>query len=358
MKRKLSVFLSVIVLLMLVVVFVPQKVNAESSYKYINFGDSEYGLWDDTQHAYKPTERVKYGKKYYWAVLVEDNNSNGSGYAIYKVDYYCANSKTAAGTKLFSSYEISGGGNELFGFYTNGTYIIKAETSLENPNISVNKYNMKGKKKKTLQVFKAGSSSSYGEGYNSHCNVRILKIYGGKLYASYQQSSVDGSMVRIVYFPVKSKKTFKTLTKTSNYFCPATGKYLGVANEGGSNIYNLETGKSHQISSSVARYLGKRKSKEYFYTEFYTDNNSTVTIFSVNKAWKKRTKVCKLKNASYPFMKGKYVYYSSYNSDYNKEYYYQYDIVKKVKKKITKEKYYDIMHAYDDNKTFKDRDIL
>ena len=102
----------------------------------------------------------------------------------------------------------------------------------------------------------------------------------------------------------------------------------------------------------------QQKSKEYFYTEFYTDNNSTVTIFSVNKAWKKRTKVCKLKNASYPFMKGKYVYYSSYNSDYNKEYYYQYDIVKKVKKKITKEKYYDIMHAYDDNKTFKDRDIL
>ena len=347
MKRQWRLILKVLVFLLAAIIIVPQKVNAESGYKYIRLGDMSK-MWDKNLREWIPSDRVKYGKNYYWAVTDGEDYDNGSGYAVCKIDYYYSTSKTGAGTKLFSSYETYGGVNDMLEFYTNGTYIIKTETSTSNPNIKVCRYNMKGKKKKTLRTFKAGTSSDEGKGYSSYCDVSILRIYGGNVYAAYKKSG-SGMGSKIVRFPVKSKKAAKTIKETRCYFAPETGKYVGFVGDDGTSIYNLSTGKSKKLTSSRVTYLGKYKSKIYYYTE---KNNKTV-IYSVNTAWKKRTKVYTINRPIIIFMKGKYVYYFNYDGDY-KEHDYKCDVVKKKNTEITKEMYDSELTNYYDKKRIKD----
>jgi hypothetical protein len=208
---------------------------------------------------------------------------------------------------------------------------------------------MKGKKKKTLRTFKAGTSSDEGKGYSSYCDVRIMRIYGGNVYAAYHKSG-SGMVARIVRFPVNSKKASKTIKTTRCYFAPETGKYIGFIGDDGTTIYNMSTGTSKKLTSSRIEYLGKYKSKLYYSVE----NNGKAVIYSVNTAWKKRAKVCTLNGPIMPFLKGKYIYYFNYGSTDYKEHDYKYDIVKKTQTEITLEKYNSTLADYYSKKRTKD----
>jgi hypothetical protein len=306
-------------------------------------------LWNRDLHEWMPTERVKYGKNYYWAVTDGLDSGNGSGYSVYKIDYYYSTSKTGAGTKLFSSYETRGGDNDMIQFFTNGTYIIKTESNTSNPNIKVCRYDMKGKNRKTLRTFKAGSSSDEGKGYSSYCDVSILRIYGGNVYAAYHQSG-SGMQAKIIRFPVKGKKAAKTVKTTYCYFAPDTGKYIGFIGDEGTSIYNMATGKSKKLTSSRITYLGKYKNKLYYSA---AGTNKTV-IYSVNTAWKKRAKVYTINSQVTPFMKGKNIYYYTFSTTDYKQHDYQYDIAKKTKTELTPEEYSSQSNEYYNKKRIKD----
>ncbi|MBQ6439085.1 MAG: hypothetical protein IJJ06_02960 [Mogibacterium sp.] len=345
MKKQWRVILGIFVILLAAAVFVPQEANADSGYKRVKLSELEY-MWDRSERVWHPTPRVKYGKYYYWAVKDGTDYDNGSGYSVYKIDYYRAKSKTGSGTKLFSSYETRGGYNDMLEFYTNGTYIIKTESSLKNQGISVCRYNMKGKNKKTLQRFNAGISSDVGKGFDSYCEVSILKVYGGKVYVSYHSSGYSMT-AEILSFPVKKKKTAQTITTTYNYFSPA-GKYIGFVGNEGTTIYNLKTGKTHKISSSKVVYLGRYKSKEYYYIDKGTEKKS---IYRANASWKKRTKVGTIPDWE-PFMKGKLIYFFKWDNSCH-----VYDIFKKNLKDITSEKYHAVSADYYARKPFKEKNI-
>ena len=348
MKKQWKVILSIFAVLLVMAVIVPQNATAATGYKRVNL-DSITNMWDNNQKAWVPTARVKYGKKYYWATTDGVDYDNGSGCAIYKINYYCSTSKTGKGTKLFSNYEMYAGSQDNTEFFTNGTYIIKSAASKSSPNMYVYRYNMKGKSKKTLQTFKAGSSSN-DKGSSSYCEANIVNIYGGKVYVSYFASGFN-QKVKIVSFPVSKKKAYKKVSDTANYFSSCSGKYLGLGSSSGTYIYDLKTGKKLKISSAAAKYLGKYNSKEYYYT--YSD--SKAIIYSANSAWKKRTKVFTIKSATYPFIKGKYIYYDFWDSS-KEEYrtFYKYDIAKKTKTKITEEEYIKAYSSYYNRKPIKD----
>ena len=350
MKKQWKVILSIFAVLLVLAVIVPQNATAATGYKRVKLGDI-WNMWDNNQNTWVPTARVKYGKKYYWASTNGIDYDNGSTCAIYKIDYYCSTSKTGTGTKLFSNYEMYGNDQDNVEFFTNGTYIIKSATSKSSPDMYVYRYNMKGKSKKALQTFKAGSSSSVGEGYSSSCTANILNIYGGKVYAAYHASGF-GSNVKIVSFPVSKKKAYKKISDTTNYFSSCSGKYLGLGSSSGTYVYDLKTGKKLKISSSAAKYLGKYKSKEYYYTQ----SETKTIIYSADSAWKKRTKTFTVTSLTSPFMKGKYLYYALYDFSQEETHtFYKYDIAKKSKTKITEEEYNKAYTGYCARKRIKDR---
>lgn len=343
MRKRIVFSVGLIVFLFSIIILFPKSVRAEAAYKRIKFTRPEYSWADENRTT--NTNRIKCGKYYYYADITEEGHDTGGGYWINKVDYYYSSSKKGPGTKMFSSWEASWDENmnaELE-FYSNGTYIIKASSNTKNKSIAVYRYNMVGKQKKKLQEFGEGSSSNYEEGYAASCGVNILRVYNGKVYAVYQPS---GSSVKIVSFPVKSKKPYKEIAYTSDYFAPAAGNYIGYGNTRSFSVYNMKTGKSRQIRNSEIIYLGAYKKKVYFYVE----KTPKIIVYSANSDWKNVKKLFAT-SGYYLGMKGKNIYYEI-DKDSGTTYW-AYDVVKGKKSKSTQKKNQDASYP----KNFKDRYI-